>query len=469
MSRKKVLIGFVWLIILSAGLAGAELYARSAKGYELWTQPLTKHARYFFELDKLKIYNKRFYEKYPWYFKDWPIPLELFESDKPAPRYLFRPNLKMAFRDGKLVPAEPGEEIFRSSNSWGFRGPEFSIEKPPSVIRVVCLGASTTEGSQGDLETYPHFLQQELTQRFPNIVIEVINAGHHAHNIDDLLEILRQRVFPLRPDIVIFYEAANNLNVLEYANPLPLEWDWNQPIQWLYGYPAWYRALYRNSAVFLSLSDGLGWNSRRPEPMPHGFNEYPPKNSAIHYREVLRQIVRESLDHGSIVVLSSFITLAHEGLEISRKDNPFVFDSLYKKYYPFTPGELERMFQHFNNLSAEVAHEFGIPYADVAGEFPRDLRYFPFDIFHFSPEGNRLLAGLFAKFLEAEVLPSVIEKQKGSGGQTLLIGQTPQHEIVLIPQPTQLCQRGLGRITSLQPCLVPPRHLVHSILREVIA
>jgi hypothetical protein len=175
----------------------------------------------FTEVDRLtKIYNKRFYEKRRKLFpRGQEIPT--FDADRPAPQYLFKPNLRMAW-DGKTYgPAKAGENIFWSSNSWGFRGPEFELRKKEGVIRIVCLGASTTEGSQRDEETYPYFLQQELNRMFPDREIEVINAGHHAFIIEDLLELLRQRVFPLQPDIVLFCEATNNIQFTEFIKGVP--------------------------------------------------------------------------------------------------------------------------------------------------------------------------------------------------------------------------------------------------------
>ena len=145
--------------------------------------------------------------------------------------------------------------------------------------------------------------------------------------------------------------------------------------------------------------------------MSHEFDDTSPKPSATHYREVLQQIVRETLEHDSVIVLSSFITIAHAGLEVSYEDNPSLFDDLYRKWYPLTSREIERIYQHFNQQSWEVAREFGVPYADVAAGFPRDIGYFPYDIIHFSPEGNQLLASLFAKSLAEDVLPEILNGQ----------------------------------------------------------
>ena len=401
-------VGLVWVGILIVGVIGVELYARYSQGYLLWhwsLQPVT----YAVNLDRLKIWNRKFYEQHRDYFAQWPVRLEFFDADSPTPEYLFKPNLRMAVRDGRFIPAAPGEHVVWSSNSWGFRGPEFTPDKPAGIIRIVCLGASTTEGSQEDDQTWPHYLQQDLSRGYPNRRIEVINAGHHAYNIDDLRALLEMRVLPLNPDIVIFYEAANNINLPDFVRP-PLSCAWGTC--WLQNYPAWYRWLYLHSAVFLRLwHDRLGWGALVPPPMPHGFGDTPPQTNEVKYRNVLGQVVRETLEHGSRIVLSSFITVAHEGLTVTRAENPGMFDNLYKYDYPLTAGELAQAYAAFNRASADVAAEFKVPYADVAAEFPREARYFPFDLFHLSPDGNRMLAAMFAKFLERNVLPGLVPEQ----------------------------------------------------------
>jgi lysophospholipase L1-like esterase len=310
--------------------------------------------------------------------------------------------------DGKILkPAQPGDKIFWSSNSWGFRGTEFSREKPKGIIRIVCLGASTTEGSQSDTETYPYYLQQEITKALPEKKFEVINAGHHAFGIRDLLELLKQRVFPLNPDIILFYEASNNIAFHEFVR-LPRSCQIGEC--WPATYGETYRWFYDHSAMFVMLTNRLGMNDRIPPQKAHWFDVSRPKKSEIAYREGLAEIVRETKKRNIAIVLSSFVTLANPNLRVSHAANPLVFDDLYKIWYPVTAGEISQIYDRFNRQSKEVAEEYGIPYADVAADFPKHLRYFPFDLIHLSPAGNRLLARKFATFLSQKVLPGMLSQ-----------------------------------------------------------
>lgn len=416
--QRYFLLPLVWLILLVIGTIGVELYARHLKGYNLWSFALYKGTSTapfnpnFFDLDRLKIWNRKFYESRSNYFVDWPIPLEFFEAEEPTPRYLFKPNLRMVSRNGQLIPAQPGEQVWWSSNSWGFRGPEFSIEKPPGTIRVVALGASTTEGSQSDEETYPHYLQLELNRRFPKQNIEAINAGHHGQDIQDLAAIWEQRVLPLNPDVVILYETNNDLYPGDWTND---SWTgWNSCSQG----PTWYRLLRQHSALFLVISDGLKQSIDEgiPPPRAHSFDPALPHPSLDQWIETIRQIVRGSKSNEITIMLSSFLTVAHEGIEVSPKDKPWIFSDLYRKWCPFTPGEIAIMYDHYNAVGARIAQEEGFPYCDVAAQYPKDTCYFV-DHVHFTPEGNQLLAKLFADCLEekflSEHLPGIAGRQTG--------------------------------------------------------
>jgi hypothetical protein len=249
---------------------------------------------------------------------------------------------------------------------------------------------------QSDDQTYPYFLQQDLNVMLPGRNVEVVNAGYHGQNIDDLLEIFRQKVLPIKPDIVIFYEAANNIDWSEFLTDTPQN-CWEDC--WLQQYPKWYGFIWKRSALFELISERLGSNQRVPPPLTHTFDESLPKRSLTHYNQVLSQLVREATDHDVKVILSSFVTLANKGLTISAEDNPYLFREMYRRMYPLTPDEVGRVYDRFNQESAAVARRSSVAFADVSSEFPKDPRYFTFDYIHLSPEGNSMLAKLLAAHL----------------------------------------------------------------------
>ena len=110
-----------------------------------------------------------------------------------------------------------GEPFAVRINRHGFRGPDFSVQKPQGVFRVLTLGGSSTFGfTNRDDETYPHYLQIFLNQahaqgacsRFQKF--EVINLGVPHLNTEQVGYVYANEGLPLNPDVVTLYSGYNN-------------------------------------------------------------------------------------------------------------------------------------------------------------------------------------------------------------------------------------------------------------------
>jgi hypothetical protein len=213
-------------------------------------------------------------------------------------------------------------------------------------------------------------------------------------------------VLPLQPDILLFYEAANNLGWTEFIG----DYNWTFDRNWLTAaYAPWHRWLYLHSALFREFNRILRWDQLSVPYMPHHFDDVSNHRGADYYESYLRQIVELAQANGIDIVLSSFVTIAHEGWQVTADANARLFSTLYHYYSPFTAGEMGRAYAYYNARSRRVADEMGVGYVDLAAQFPRELPYFPFDLIHFSPEGNQVLADLWADYLEHEVLPAYLD------------------------------------------------------------
>lgn len=389
----KYVVILIWVLFMAILITGLELFARYKLGYHLNSIKLEKSL--YFERDKLKIYNRNFVEDRKSYFKNWPIPLDTFDDDDLVPRYLFKPNLKMASINGKWVPAQEGDKVVWSSNSWGFRGKEFSVEKPRDTIRIIALGASTTEGSTADDETYPHFLEQILKSKGYNV--EVINAGHHGQNIDDLLAIYKEGVLTINPDIVIFYEVSNNTNPHQWIRA-DLNWGFHK---WPAGYGKLFSFIHEHSAVFVFITQRLDFEKKIPPKIDYSFNPDLPKDSIVRFEQNIREMADIAKEENIKLILTTFITIIHEDLEVDESSNRGIWEDIYLKYYPFTPGEIVVIYEGFNQTIKEISQLQGLPLIDLAAQFPKDPQYFR-DHIHFTPGGNMILANIIADFLQKE-------------------------------------------------------------------
>ena len=117
---------------------------------------------------------------------------------------------------GSAHPDPRVDAFVRSSiyNSFGFRSPEITVAKPPGHVRIAFLGGSTTycaEVSSNEM-TWPHLVWKALHERWPDLDLDYINAGVPGYTTRALLPALEKRVARFNPDIIVIYEATNDLS-----------------------------------------------------------------------------------------------------------------------------------------------------------------------------------------------------------------------------------------------------------------
>jgi lysophospholipase L1-like esterase len=378
-------------IVLVAGLGTVEMYARFAGHYMPLATPLVK--RLFVDKDRARLFNETFVRTARFRFGTFPEPPDTFASESLYPRFVFKPHVRLAPQGEHLLAVPAGGQAYWSTNNLGLRGPDVSPRKAPGVIRIVCLGASTTEGVfNADDETYPHYLQRLLDQANPG-QFEVINAGISGAILDDLIGLFLTRLAALEPDIVLFYEAHNDIGFQEFVPGVACDVGLDC---WLRSYPSWMSWIARRSAVAMALV-AANVRARPTVAMAHRLADEPRPPSLRQYEANLRRLVDEVRQAGVHIVLSSYATVAHDGLQVDRREHPELYDDLVLRRFPITPGEFGRIYAAFNDASRSVAADCGVPYADVAATFPREPRHFPFDIIHLSASGNQLLAERLAE------------------------------------------------------------------------
>jgi len=98
-------------------------------------------------------------------------------------------------------------------NSLGFRGSEFSEEKPSDTYRIFMIGGSTMfgAGAISDDTTIPGILQKIFETDNSVQKIEVINAGISGGNSYSELQLIDKKLVSFSPDLIIIYDGWNDL------------------------------------------------------------------------------------------------------------------------------------------------------------------------------------------------------------------------------------------------------------------
>ena len=80
-------------------------------------------------------------------------------------------------------------------------------------ITIVAIGSSSTAGAgaSSPAANYPSRLQAELTQRFPDHAITVLNRGVNGEEVADMLRRFDTAVVTAKPDLVIWQLGTNSV------------------------------------------------------------------------------------------------------------------------------------------------------------------------------------------------------------------------------------------------------------------
>ena len=90
------------------------------------------------------------------------------------------------------------------TNSLGLREDEIVVPKPAGTRRIVGLGDSFAMGYGVEKEdTYLEVMERALADRYPDQEWETVNAGVAGHDPVFSEQLLRRRLLPLQPDIVL--------------------------------------------------------------------------------------------------------------------------------------------------------------------------------------------------------------------------------------------------------------------------
>ncbi len=111
-----------------------------------------------------------------------------------------------------------GLGVIFDTNNYGFRDCDVAVPKPPDIIRLLCIGGSTTEEGPTNDTTYPKLLEKALNGHFGGGKrVEVLNCGvsgmttsGHVARLADYLA--------FDPEMLVFYEGVNDIHrdLVEY-------------------------------------------------------------------------------------------------------------------------------------------------------------------------------------------------------------------------------------------------------------
>lgn len=298
-------------------------------------------------------------------------------------------------------PAPHFSKGLTAHNALGYRGDEFSLEKPAGVFRIVALGGSSTYDVSipDNQQTFTAQLERLLRQDYGYAAVEVINAGVPGYNSWELLVNLEFRVLDLDPDLVIIYEGTNDVHA-RLVEPGAYRGDdtgrrqaWQAPPVAVWEHSALLRILSRmsNRTRQVSIDDYVSAPTYLSWPFEARLSELDlepaevlAQNPPIYFRRNLENMVAVARQHEVAILLATWAY------------SPYLNDYASKDYY-------QRGFEENNNIVREVAASQAVPLFDFASVMPQSAAYWA-DGRHSNEAGALEKARLFAAFLAAEGL-----------------------------------------------------------------
>lgn len=276
-------------------------------------------------------------------------------------------------------------------NTLGFRGDEIAVEKPPRTIRIAAVGASTTFCAEvsRDEATWPSQLQQRLRVAHPDIGIEVINAGVPGYGVAESHRNLIGRVLPLNPDIVIYYEANNDLAVDSRALASDrglLSTSNESVVRFLSTYSLLFDLVYKNARILLA---GRDTRSGKLDALP---DDLPAR-----YIGELDQMHRALSERGVQMVMSTFFVKYRRSQSRATQIRNASISFYYMPW--MTIDGLLQGIDLYNDAVVGYAESHGVPVVADRDSIPGDDRHFA-DWAHFADEGAAAMGDRFARFLD---------------------------------------------------------------------
>lgn len=322
-------------------------------------------------------------------------PMLVFDAD--AGIYVPRPGY--VARGGKI-----DIEI----NSLGFRSDEIARVKPPRTVRIATLGASTTfcAEASSNRTTWPMRLQAKLQAAYPAVKIEVLNAAVGGYTSEENLKSLEHRVLPLDPDLVIYYEANNE--IVKDTHALAAR----EGVGDTGGQPPFVATLSKYSLLVDLAYKNLIIAARSRAESAQTIDRVPP-NLPDHFLGVL-DAMRADLEPRHVpLVLSTFLVKYRRGqdraTQIKNADVAFF-------YMPWMSidGMLDAM-EVYNQAIVDYAKRRNLPVVDDREAIPPDAAHYS-DCMHLLDPGSEAMAERFARFLlGSKVLDPAVAAATGSG------------------------------------------------------
>ena len=313
------------------------------------------------------------------------------------------------------------------TNQIGWRGAPIEVPRGPRTVRIVFVGASTTVDAHFQPFSWPEFAGYWLNRwaeakKLP-VHFEALNAGREGISSTDIAAVVRTEVLPLRPDLVVYHEGANQFRPASIVEGLSPEAAAARAPAAETARP-WLASAARYSALAGRVQAAIGAEvdgREAPKPdyrvvWPAGLDEQDPDLShpklPVSLGVIQRDLDRIRADVAGVdgeLAIASFFWMVKDGLVLDPIRHKYILQQLNVANHPYRYRDLERLAAFQNRVFAKYARTHGLAFLDIAGLSPFEPDLYV-DAVHTNPAGSRVRG-----WVVFNQLVPVIEKHLADG------------------------------------------------------
>ena len=341
------------------------------------------------------------------------LPLNL-----PSDEYTFRQTL-------------PGvkSEIKYTRNAFGFRSLSMKGQhKDHGTIRVLCLGASTTDQPlQNNQDIWCSILQQAVNVKPSGVTVETAAFGQGGWRATRLFRWARDNALKYQPDVVVILMGINDLTwnggpdyayegidkLMASKAPKEHSKTHNRAKSNLKEFCKDISQLCRRATLakrkLLESNSVLEWHSARLPDLRKTYAGYPfvlkparPADPILEFTDAMGALVDFFVNAGVRVIVLGQPLLWYAGMSSEQQSVLWFPINTPNGYVRPSPGWLESEMSRYNQAQEGVAKSRNVTYVNLDDRIPKSLLFFVDDC-HFTDLGNALVAKNVLPALQKEL------------------------------------------------------------------
>ena len=286
---------------------------------------------------------------------------------------------------------------------------QYEQSRKAGVYRILAMGGSTTANFTLPVDQrYPAVLQKLLAERYPNRVVQVLNAGQDWWTTKHALINYITYAADWAPDLVIVMEAINDLGK-SFSHPKFSIGEYDE--QYRHHYAQATNAAHAVTfehfmANRLLQTVGQTWFSQlRRREVTFSVDWY---RSREPFQHNLERIVHYVRSDGAQIILVTQPYMYKKSMSIEEqnrlyRESEFIQRRNWLRTDIASIESLAEAMSAFNSTTRTVAESNGVLLVDAASALPKDLRYFTDEV-HYTPLGAQRLAASIADSIVAHRL-----------------------------------------------------------------